>query len=176
MKESDIKTREKFDKYIKNNNNTNENKDEFKFIKKAKKSRSKSKRKKKKINKTISFEKNDEIIKFNLYNDKKVGLDGKILNKLIKQSELKEKIKGITDKEEDFSSDEETINKGQLKCINDINKSLQIIEGSSLSDLFYISYLDYNVCLLNDEDNLSIIKKQILKIPEINDISVEDEK
>ena len=51
-----------------------------------------------------------------------------------------------------------------------------MIEGTDLSNLFYFNYLNYNIGMLKEEDDISKIKTQILNVPEIIDINIEDKK
>ena len=173
---TDTESNNNFKGYINNNENKfkdfiykiNNESNEFTF-----KKRKKSGKKKKPIKtKEITFKKNEKVYKFKKYNDFDIGLTGEKMEEIIQEVESEIKLNKIADKEEDYSSDEEEIKNGEIKCANDLMEALDTLKEGKINNLFHINY---NENLLKTDENIKKIKEQILNPPEIEYSSEEDE-
>lgn len=128
----------------------------------TKKKKKKSQKKKKKIKvETISFKKGESIYEFQKYKDKDIGLDSDLIKELIEDSEDESNIKKISEKEEDYSSDDEQINMSKFQCFKDLKEAFKSLKQNDCKNLFY---MNYHRKLFDDKD-IKKIKKKILNVP-----------
>ena len=112
--------------------------------------------------KKFTLTKNNEKYEFNEYNDKDIGINLDAIT--IKPGNL-EKINKIYYREDDFSSDENSIKLAENKCLSDINDTFDYINEGNI-DADDIHYLHKYPNKIIFDDDISQVKENILNAPE----------
>ena len=126
-------------------------------VKKIKKTGIKNSKRKQK---TITFTKGEEELVFNKYNDKDVFEDMEEF--ISNNSELSKTIEDIAVREEDFSSEENLLEKCKKKCLLDIEEAFDFISSGQTDQIFLLNNYQSK---FNEDDDIDEINDQILNVP-----------